>query len=39
MLSVDIRKKMGSFRLEVRFEAENETLASWAPPAAGSRSR
>ena len=27
MLSVDIRKKMGSFRLEVRFEAENETLA------------
>lgn len=27
MLSVDIRKKMGSFQLEVQFEAENETLA------------
>ena len=26
-LSVDIRKKMGDFQLEVRFEAENECLA------------
>lgn len=26
-LTVDIRKKMGNFRLEVQFEAENETLA------------
>ena len=26
-LSVDIRKKMGDFQLEVRFEAEQETLA------------
>lgn len=27
MLSVDIRKKMGGFRLEVQFQAENETMA------------
>ena len=26
-LSVDIRKEMGDFQLEVRFEAENECLA------------
>ena len=26
-LSVDIRKKMGDFQLEVRFKAENECLA------------
>ena len=25
-LSVDIRKEMGDFQLEVRFEAEQETL-------------
>ncbi|HCL79825.1 MAG TPA: ABC transporter, partial [Synergistaceae bacterium] len=26
-LSVDIRKRMGEFLLDVRFEAENEVLA------------
>lgn len=35
-LLVDIRKQLGNFQLDVRFEAENERLALLGPPAAAS---